>query len=391
MTLPKRYQRALENLLLLVFSLGTCVLVLELGLSYTAHSSDLMHFLLYEPNTASPLGSIRSLKVLLRATPLRLWPYAVTSGWKNNSKGLRTTEYTYEKPEHVRRIVALGDSFTSDSGDVPVPLLWHSLLAKALTTERGEEWETLNLGISGASPLFEVQMYEVEGSKLSPDLVVLGFFLGNDLSDLDRDRQYAPIDCYLCTIARKIPTIALHFREFWGAISLGSATDTGPGGFEVAGYTYDPKFTYRTREEFDDIEKGRSWIFAAEERAHADALIAEAADLMEQLQTNVNEHNIPLVVLLIPDELQVNRTLQRRIEPRVPQYTLDYQATHTRVLDAFRKKGIHTLDLLPAFKRETAKRTLYRPLDTHWNLDGNVLAARELMRFIQEENLLNDL
>ena len=34
---------------------------------------------------------------------------------------------------------------------------------------------------------------------------------------------------------------------------------------------------------------------------------------------------------------------------------------------------------MPRFRREASKRRLYKPNDTHWNIEGNALAVEMLM------------
>jgi hypothetical protein len=45
--------------------------------------------------------------------------------------------------------------------------------------------------------------------------------------------------------------------------------------------------------------------------------------------------------------------------------------------------GIPMLDLLPVFRAGTETGRLYKPQDTHWNIAGNELAARQIAAFVR--------
>lgn len=98
-----------------------------------------------------------------------------------NGQGLRDDrEQPYAKPEGVKRIVALGDSFTVgyevEERDCFARVLERELRAKGLQVD------VLNAGVSGFSNAEECLYLERELHKYSPDLVLVSFF-ENDLLD----------------------------------------------------------------------------------------------------------------------------------------------------------------------------------------------------------------
>lgn len=76
------------------------------------------------------------------------------------------------------------------------------------------------------------------------------------------------------------------------------------------------------------------------------------------------------------------RAQVRQLDPPLEEQ-FDLTWISRRVVAEFTAAGISAIDLLPVFQRESQTRRLYRPRDTHWNTEGNALAARELAAFIR--------
>jgi hypothetical protein len=98
-----------------------------------------------------------------------------------NRRGYRDLPRTLAKPRGVRRVVCLGDSFTWGVG-VLFDDAWPQRLERALSRERGERWEAINLAEPGLNAVQEVQKLNGEGFAYDPDVVVIGYVL-NDAED----------------------------------------------------------------------------------------------------------------------------------------------------------------------------------------------------------------
>lgn len=102
-----------------------------------------------------------------------------------NSEGMRGPEYAIEKPAGVFRVAVLGDSYTSalqvmfkDS----FPAIVEKQLASC-TALKSHRIEVMNFGVSGYGTAQELILLREKVLKYSPDMVVLSFLSGNDLSD----------------------------------------------------------------------------------------------------------------------------------------------------------------------------------------------------------------
>src|SRR5262249_14683963 len=99
------------------------------------------------------------------------------------------------------RVVVLGDSFVAGYG-VAEEHLMTTLLADHLARERSgarqsasgaRRVEVVNLGRVGTSTIREFDLYETLGRRFEPDLVVLAYYLGNDLAEVVQEQTDAEL------------------------------------------------------------------------------------------------------------------------------------------------------------------------------------------------------
>ena len=98
-----------------------------------------------------------------------------------NNKGLRGKEYDYAKPEGVRRIIVLGDSFAFGLGVGDQETF--SVALERLFQDAGKKVEVINMGVNGYGTAQEYLLLEEEGMRYSPDIVICLFFAGNDIQN----------------------------------------------------------------------------------------------------------------------------------------------------------------------------------------------------------------
>ena len=95
---------------------------------------------------------------------------------------------------------------------------------------------------------------------------------------------------------------------------------------------------------------------------------------------------IKFVVVILPDEFQVNKRLQADIRskyhPDMEDGRWKIDQPNRMLTGRLTSLGIDTLDLYPYFVQEATRQNLYKPRDTHWNKAGNQLAADILQDYI---------
>ena len=117
--------------------------------------------------------------------------YGSTLQVSTNSMGMADREYPLAKPPGTIRVALLGDSLTA-SLYLPVEQKFKTLWENALTRSLGHPVEILNFAVDGMGTWEALQMFHLRARPFQPDVVILGFFWGNDtwnnLASRDRGR-----------------------------------------------------------------------------------------------------------------------------------------------------------------------------------------------------------
>jgi lysophospholipase L1-like esterase len=109
-----------------------------------------------------------------------------------NSRGLRGSEIPLAKPPDAFRIAVVGDSFVAGFG-VPdnetMTVHLERSLSQSPKPSGGENVQVINLGRSGTSTVRELDLYELLGRPYQPDVVILVYYLGNDLCEVVQEQD----------------------------------------------------------------------------------------------------------------------------------------------------------------------------------------------------------
>jgi lysophospholipase L1-like esterase len=105
---------------------------------------------------------------------------------KINKYGWRDKNWSIEKPADTFRIAVLGDSYV-EAMQVESPSTFIMLTENKLNKNNKNKFELMNFGISGATQTEELLILKNHVTNFSPDMVILFFFPGNDIADIDRE------------------------------------------------------------------------------------------------------------------------------------------------------------------------------------------------------------
>lgn len=97
-----------------------------------------------------------------------------------NSQGLHDIEQGYEKAPGAYRLLVLGDSF-AEAVQVPISDNFSRRLADCLNERYQRPIEVINSGVSYYSSAEELYFLQHEGQRYQPDLVLVAFYVGNDI------------------------------------------------------------------------------------------------------------------------------------------------------------------------------------------------------------------
>lgn len=385
---PKRSRR-LRGVVLVALQALVVVAGVEIGLRLIGPGHAGLRGLLYQAGVATDFAGVDSLPQLMERSVLGYRPLEVHRGYVLNSRSFRSAEYAARKDPGSLRVVALGDSFTY--GAVPHAGSWPSLLAETLANAAPERpVELLNLGVPGTGLPFHLRLWELEGSRLGADQVVLMFFVGNDLvEELGGGPGVSGVVDKLATVSHTVRVV----RNLWrarvgreGAAELpessGSGGERDSGGFELPGYAeaFEESRPTFSEEAYLELEADRMDVCLVDQGIELAFRAERVADLLEALDAGVQAAGGKLLVALAPDEYQVSPDLAAAVARSVGRNLAEYdlEAPQRELGERLTARRVEYLDLLPALRRAAATGEVYLPRDTHWNRAGNRVAAEAI-------------
>lgn len=94
--------------------------------------------------------------------------------YRYNSAGFRDVNHAVEKPVGIKRIVVIGDSVTEGYG-----LEEESVFSRWIQSHLGSQFEVITIAAGGLNTPQEVHLFEQEGLRYKPDIVILNFVLND--------------------------------------------------------------------------------------------------------------------------------------------------------------------------------------------------------------------
>jgi len=298
----------------------------------------------------------------------RLRPGFASGDIRTNSWGFRDREYPLEKPNGILRMVAIGDSFTfgSQRAEDSYPKALERLLAGRA--------EVINTGVPAYSTVQEIGHLRRFGLRFHPDVVLLGLFPTGDVIENYSDEHLDVVDGELTTrpVSRwERLLLRSHLFRFVRSRLVVHA-DSPPAGLGT--------------ERFLMTEYGRLQTCRRQPPGHVRGGYAATESLIRSLHAELQGRGIGLVVLLIPDEVQVSpelfaTVLNTRGEDAAA-YDLDLP--HATVGRMLATAGIPAVDVLAECRAGQVEAPVYLPEDTHWNTRGHAIAGRALKEKLEE-------
>jgi hypothetical protein len=283
-----------------------------------------------------------------------------------NRHGHRSDDVPLVKGKNVFRILVLGDSFTVGAG-VEQQDTYSSQLQRLLNQNSTRKIEVINTGVGGWNPFEYAQYYEYYGRWFDPDIVILGFFVGNDILNIDKGFRNTAI------LGRRVSRekaagqlvmlkVWLHVHSHLARLVMRRPNDVESEGSDCDDF---PDFILSLmRERETNYREDFPEIRNKAERAIWQLL---------RIKKRTDEQGIPLLVVVIPDETQINSALRKLVFTNSHDYDVDMPQSLLK--EWFDREGIQALDLLPTFRADD--RCLYR--NTHWTPEGHRLAAERIL------------
>ncbi|MCA9726986.1 MAG: hypothetical protein KC729_04830 [Candidatus Eisenbacteria bacterium] len=345
-----------------------------------------------------------------------------------NSLGFRDREHATERVPGTARIMGLGDSFVYGRVSLSDNFLRVTESRINSKSDANPPVEMYLMGIGGYSTENELGVLREFGPQLQPDLVVLNFFVGNDilgipvrgevlrgrlyyvgsphtiLNVLRKSRVFVVSESFFLTnikrrlLRRRIPmaNVGTESREVAGARPDPAGTDTSSAavtpdvasssGKQDAGPAARPP-----SREYLYIQEKRFPIYLRKQRGKETRWWRKAEQYLAGVDDWCAEHHVPWVLVIIPTEVQVDAQVRRQVLDglNLSADDFDFERPQRRLRDFASARGIECLDLLPLMReRHRTEGRLYVPNDTHWNDRGNHIAGEALAGFITDRGLL---
>lgn len=382
----------------LVFTLILCEIILRLAIPYSPQ----LRILTGDKFSRTEEGfeRVEDLVSSINCHPL---PGKLFNGFYTNSKGFLNREIAYDNPYNHYRIVALGDSF----GMAPVPYEYNylHLLEDNLRRVWKENLEVINLSVQCIGPKIYKDIYFLEGFKYKPHLLLVGLYVGNDFTDDSALLGSNPAikshqETYFQTKKRKVESSKLitlitllqkdiafkkatNFRlEPYSNQILGQYTGENtenyrPDAPSMAEGDYNQIIDYKMIDLFPES----SPIYSSE-----NLYFEEAMGQIGEIQNHTDKENIQVLVIIIPDELQLNDQLWSDAIQRnsLMEEDLNRYLPQQKAREYFDNHGIQYLDLLPELQKIEDPEKLYQPRDTHFNSDGQIEVSKIVGQHIEE-------
>ena len=300
---------------------------------------------------------------------------------RTNSHGLREDkEYSMPKPPGTFRILAVGDSFTMGVG-VELAQTWVKVLERSLAGGGSPvKYEVINAGVPGYDTSQEVAYVSNDGSNLDPDLVLLGFFVGNDVNDNYRKPDEVVIRGYLME------------GEPRGGILSADARIFLQRNFHLYHFLYGYWHGLLHPETEGYMKAKRDFflsIFAAQDNAQTAAMWEATWQQLRQLKRLVQERGWTVAVVIMPDHLQVDARAWQQIEElQSPGRSYRVDAPDQKMIQRCAELGLPALDLLPVFQGADRSSEMYFKVDGHWTAQGNALAAAAISDYLRKQALI---
>jgi hypothetical protein len=298
-----------------------------------------------------------------------------------NSRGLRDREFDYIKPRHVFRIGLFGDSFTFGEGvqnNESYPKILEELLNGARSPHgEGKAIEVLNFGIGKTGTSHQLALYQTEGTKYQLDLVIVGFFAGNDFSDNWSGVFYLKGDSLVHQAGtysriRKIQRVLYAIPGYKWAATHSHLVNL----FRKAATILDDRARMRTAASFNELREDGSADTSFQE-------VQLTARLIEEFDRHAGLHGSDFMLVNLPKRGQRPASAYRSKE-LIPPHVLKSDQLLTRL----REKQIRTLDLVPLFSA-LPESTHYFVRDGHMTKAGYEAVARSLHQYLLENALVS--
>ena len=329
---------------------------------------------------------IDAISIEASVAQFRKKPHSRFFNFTLNSGGYHDTEF-FRATEDDLVVGLLSDSF--GLGVVPYAYNFATIAERHLQDALGDQYKRVavhNFSIGGMDMPEYAFLLHTEILRTNPSYVVLCVFVGNDFYGMKTKPSRHEVFQYwrLWILTKRILTLWEERRKGGRILRIGEPLEADNA---VADYIHDTRKEPPTfsEEDFLTIESIRVNIVNPQ-KPSTQRSYQRFFRYLAKFQSWLGER---LIVVVIPDEFQVDDALYQRILATKPNPS-EFKRYHPQELirGFCEERGIFMLDLLPGIRKAHKEERVYHLRDTHWNARGNRIAGREIADFILTHPIL---
>ncbi|MBX2993032.1 MAG: SGNH/GDSL hydrolase family protein [Bacteroidetes bacterium] len=300
-----------------------------------------------------------------------------------NSVGLRDNEIG-SKQENSLRIVGLGDSFSFANG-VTLEETYFKRVESRLSSAYGRPVELINCAVPSYSPLQSFRMLQKYGMAFDPDIVVLGFFVGNDfVESMDLfDAEGKPL---LTASNGNLVSVKASDRQNERGIIRPLTTTVRA---HLASHSHLYVFLRDRMSNMLSKAGLRPFNLPPEfcAKEYSPRMVqgwAITSSILRDLSEYVRNYNKRLVVVVLPAIYQVytNSWSEYINALKLNPDLYDLDKPQKLLAEFCRDEGIEFVDALPALRSNSANAQLFFPVDGHPTKEGHEIISEVLASYL---------
>jgi hypothetical protein len=389
---PRRSRRGVwaENLAVAVITLLLIFVLLEIGLRLFAPQI-VPDTLAGAPQVQIDLFAglyVADPATTYRNTPGARIPYQygdeINTNYNVNSQGLREDHDVGPPAAGTSRLLSVGDSFTFGVGvdaQQAFPFLLNGSKAAG-----GGPVESINGAVNGYGTDNEAAWLTTYGWALRPRLVLVGFYVGNDVRDvmLGIDKTMVTPEGHLVGTDKARQTLARSAEAASKADSHSTDLErwlaTNSHAFvylSLQGHKLFPGLV-QTPKVADLGVYDTPSIFLKAEPAELTAGWEKTLGILDAMRAAARAHGAEMAVVAIPTREQVEDAGWQGMQKPygLTDAQLERDKPQRRLAEWSKRTGAPLIDLLPDFHARGNNTLLYFRTDPHFNPDGHIVATQ---------------
>jgi len=312
--------------------------------------------------------------------------------YSTNSFGLRDREYDLYK-KGVFRVLLLGDSFSESHGvslEKSLPKQVEFYLQKELDNKNIQiKAEVVNASFGGYSPYHYWKSYSRWKSIFKPNLVLIGFYMGNDFQCEDENIHYDVVDGEIVgwSYGDKAPVsqekhLIRNIRKWLGQYSELYVLMRNF-------FYYNDVLGFLTQQAKVQESTGQLKPYLIPELKEIRLEREKCFRYLKRLKDEATSDGVPVALIAIPVKLEIDRTYREKIiQAKGPETNnMDFKQPYKALSEFCTLINIAFFNPSDDLKLQHVKENCYFQYDGHWNAKGIEVTAISVVQQWKEQKL----